>query len=145
MQLSNDYEVGVFNGDVGLVDDVMRNGSFVGRFVTGIDKQTRVMYSSKDVGDTVSLAYALTVHKAQGAEYPVVVVPLLSSHYTMLYRNLVYTGISRAKRLLVVVGERSALTRAVTNGARARRFTLLAERVDDRSFAPAVTRHMSDD
>ena len=54
MQLSNDYEVGVFNGDVGLVDDVMRNGSFVGRFVTGIDKQTRVMYSSKDVGDTVS-------------------------------------------------------------------------------------------
>ena len=63
MQLSNDYEVGVFNGDVGLVDDVMRNGSFVGRFVTGVDKQTRVMYSSKDVGDTVSLAYALTVHK----------------------------------------------------------------------------------
>merc|ERR1712205_13316 len=56
-----------------------------GRFVTGIDKQTRVMYSSKDVGDTVSLAYALTVHKAQGAEYPVVVLPLVKDHFPMLH------------------------------------------------------------
>ena len=104
-----------------------------------------VEYTKSALHTRVALSYALTIHKAQGAEYPVVVVPLLSSHYTMLYRNLVYTGISRAKRLLVVVGERSALTRAVTNGARARRFTLLAERVDDRSFAPAVTRHMTDD
>ena len=129
MQLSNDYEVGVFNGDVGLVDDVMRNGSFVGRFVTGVDKQTRVMYSSKDVGDTVSLAYALTVHKAQGAEYPVVVLPLVKDHFPMLRRALLYTAVSRAKRLLVLVGSSELLAEAVRRPLAQKRRTAISSRI----------------
>ena len=73
------------------------------------------------------------------------VVPIVPQHAVMLYRNLLYTGISRAKRLLVIVGTEEALATAVNNGKRAQRVTLLAERVDDRDFAPKVTRHMSED
>ena len=92
----------------------------------------------------VALSYALTVHKAQGSEYPVVVMPILPQHSSMLYRNLLYTGLSRAKKLLVLVGSEAALRKAVENDTRARRVTLLAERVDDRNFASPLTRHMSE-
>ena len=128
MQLSNDYETGVFNGDVGLVDTVMRNGSFVSKFQTGA-KTTRVMYSLKDVGDTVSLAYALTVHKAQGAEYPVVILPLVKDHFPMLRRALLYTAVSRAKRLLVLVGSSDLLADAVKRPLEQKRRTAIATRI----------------
>lgn len=104
-----------------------------------------VEYTRTALDRDIALAYALTVHKAQGAEYPVVVVPVVPQHSMMLYRNLIYTGVSRAKRLLVLVGSEDALRKAVANGASARRVTLLAERVDDREFAPKLTQHMSDD
>ena len=70
---------------------------------------------------------------------------MVPQHKVMLYRNLLYTGLSRAKRLLVMVGQESALQHAVSNDVAARRTTLLAERIDDRDFAPATTRHMSDE
>ena len=103
-----------------------------------------VDYTKSMLDKSVALSYALTIHKAQGSEYPVVVVPIVSAHSIMLYRNLIYTGFSRAKQLLVLVGDEAALRKAVTKGGM-RRFTLLAERVDVPSFAPAVTRHMSED
>ena len=89
--------------------------------------------------------YALTIHKAQGAEYEVVVLPIVPQHSRMLYRNLLYTGLSRAKKLLVLVGDESALQRAVVNDVASRRSTLLAERIDNSGFAPQTTRHMSQD
>ncbi|KAJ8603003.1 hypothetical protein CTAYLR_001535 [Chrysophaeum taylorii] len=116
IQLANDYDVGVFNGDVGLVDDVMRNGSFVAAFNAG-SRQARVMYGPSDVGHSVSLAYALTVHKAQGNEYPVVLMPVVSDHYSMLRKELLYTAVSRAKRLLILVGSPTLLARAASQDA----------------------------
>ena len=104
-----------------------------------------VEYTKGALERDVALAYALTVHKAQGAEYACVVLPVVRGHQSMLYRNLLYTGLSRAKTLLVLVGDEGALKHAVSNDVASRRSTLLAERVDSREFAPAVTRHMSDD
>lgn len=112
IQLTNDYDTGVFNGDVGLVENVMRNGSFIVNFKVGL-KVARVMYRPKDLGDSVALAYALTVHKAQGNEYPVVLLPIVADHFQMLRRALLYTAASRAKRLLVFVGNPDLLAQAV--------------------------------
>ena len=114
------------------------------RASVGGGAETIVDYTRSALGRDIALSYALTVHKAQGSEYPVVVMPVLPQHANMLHRNLLYTGLSRAKRLLVLVGSEDALRRAVENDSSARRITLLAERIDDRQFAPAVTRHMSD-
>ena len=134
MQLTNDYDAGVFNGDVGLVDEVMRNGSFVARFAVGGGGRggtyARVMYARSDVGDSVALAYALTVHKAQGAEYPVVIMPLVRDHYPMLRRALLYTAVSRAKRLLVLVGSVALLDDAVRRPLAQERVTALDARVN---------------
>ena len=160
IQLTNDYATQVFNGDVGRVTRVWSEGkawrfsvSFQvadGRGGGGVapgrarPRELIVDYTRSSLGKDITLSYALTVHKAQGSEYPVVIMPLLPSHSKMLYRNLLYTGLSRAKQLLVFVGSHDALRRAVENDVSARRITLLAERVDDRNFAPPVTRHMSD-
>lgn len=109
IQLTNDYDIGVFNGDVGRVESVMRNGSFIVNFKV----VERVMYSPKDLGVSVALAYALTVHKAQGNEYPVVLLPIVADHFQMLRRALLYTAASRAKRLLVFVGNPTLLAQAI--------------------------------
>ena len=104
-----------------------------------------MQYTASNLGRDVGLSYALTVHKAQGSEYPVVVMPVLPQHRVMLYRNLLYTGFSRARKLLVLVGSEAAIAHAVANDATSQRVTLLAERIDNREFAPPTTRHMSDD
>jgi len=167
IQLRNDYEQQVYNGDIGHVTRVWKEGRanrFSVSFAAPTTQATRrtpdggleevarrglrptqllVEYTRSALDRDIALAYALTVHKAQGAEYPVVVMPIVPQHSRMLYRNLLYTGLSRAKQLLVFVGSESALRFAVHNGAASRRVTLLAERVDDRDFAPKVTRHMS--
>ena len=83
--------------------------------------------------DELVLAYAVTIHKSQGSEYPIVVMPILMSHYVMLQRNLVYTGVTRAKKVLVLVGTKKALALAVRNTAVRKRNTLLAQRIR-RSF-----------
>mmetsp|Transcript_1612 Transcript_1612/g.2155 ORF Transcript_1612/g.2155 Transcript_1612/m.2155 type:complete len:315 (-) Transcript_1612:1508-2452(-) len=114
IQLVNDYDTGVFNGDVGFVDSVYRNGSFVARFHIGAPKNyARVMYAPADMGTSVSLAYCLTVHKAQGNEYPVVIIPIVHEASYMLTRPLLYTAVSRAKRLLILIGSTKLFHTAV--------------------------------
>jgi exodeoxyribonuclease V alpha subunit len=115
MQVENDYDRDVYNGDLGVVSSIdMEQGEL------DVDFDGReVIYGFGDL-DELALAYATTIHKSQGSEYPAIVIPLSTQHYPMLQRNLVYTGVTRGKRLVVLVGQRKALAIAV-KGARARR------------------------
>ena len=115
MQIENDYEKEVYNGDIGYIDDVDPN---VGEIVASFDGRA-VTYGFGEL-DMLVPAYATTIHKSQGSEYPAVVIPLTTQDYVMLQRNLVYTGVTRGKRLVVLVGQRKALAIAV-KGSRARR------------------------
>ena len=124
MQIKNNYEKDVFNGDIGTlaaidIEEQKVQVKFEGRTVD---------YELSDLDDLV-LAYAISIHKSQGAEYPVVVVPLLSQHYIMLQRNLLYTAITRAKRLVVLVGSKRAIAIAVRNNKVQRRYTNLAAKL----------------
>jgi exodeoxyribonuclease V alpha subunit len=122
MQVVNNYDKGVFNGELGRIRSVDRSqGKFVVSFDVG-----EVEYERHEA-DQVKLAYAVTIHKSQGSEFPVVIMPLLTQHFIMLQRNLVYTGMTRAKRLLIMVGTRKALAMAVRNDKPAFRYTCLAE------------------
>ena len=125
MQVRNNYEKGVFNGDIGVVESLsLEDQQLRVRFD---DRQ--VLYEVQDLNELV-LAYATTIHKAQGSEYPVVVMPVMMTHYIMLQRNLVYTGITRAKKGLVMVGTEEALRLAIRNMAVRRRNTLLSSRLE---------------
>lgn len=124
MQQRNNYDLEVYNGDVGivrLVDDDMKEVE------VAFDDRS-VLYPF-DTLDELELAYAGTVHKSQGSEYPAVVIPLLPQHYMLLQRNVLYTAITRASRLVVIVGESRAVEMAVKNTDVARRYTKLAERL----------------
>jgi exodeoxyribonuclease V alpha subunit len=129
MQIRNDYDKDVFNGDVGLVRD-LRPGEEVDQRVLEVEMSDgrAVEYTAADV-DQLAHAYAISIHKSQGSEYPAVVIPLLTQHYLMLQRNLLYTAITRGKRLVVLVGSRRAVQLAVRNHAARSRWTWLAERV----------------
>lgn len=155
IQLKNDYDSQVFNGDSGVVCAVRPEGrsySFVVEFdarkgPTPLGEESepvRVVYPRSALGKTVSLAYALTVHKSQGSEYEVVCMPVLREppHPYMLFRNLLYTGLSRAKRLLVVVGTEDAIANAVANQKAQARRTMLRQRISNDAFAPPTTRHL---
>jgi exodeoxyribonuclease V alpha subunit len=122
MQIENDYDKEVYNGDIGYVDDVDPDAgeltaSFDGRAVT---------YGFGEL-DTLVPAYAATIHKSQGSEYPAVVIPVLTQHYAMLQRNLLYTGVTRGKRLVVLVGQKKAVAIAVRNVSGRRRWSKLNE------------------
>lgn len=122
MQIENDYDKEVYNGDIGYVDGIDLNegelsASFDGRTVTYLFGEL----------DTLVLAYAATIHKSQGSEYPAVVIPVLTQHYAMLQRNLLYTGITRGKRLVVIIGQRKAVAIAVKNVSGRRRWSKLDE------------------
>ena len=122
MQIENDYDKEVYNGDIGFVTDVEPDegeltASFDGRSVT---------YSFGEL-DTLVPAYAATIHKSQGSEYPAVVIPLMTQHYAMLQRNLLYTGVTRGKRLVVLVGQKKAVAIAVRNVSGRRRWSKLGE------------------
>ena len=115
MQVENDYDKDVYNGDLGIVTAIdIEEGELAADF-----DGRKVTYSFGELDELV-LAYATTIHKSQGSEYPAVVIPLMTQHYPMLQRNLVYTGVTRGKRLVVIVGQRKALAIAV-KGARIRR------------------------
>jgi exodeoxyribonuclease V alpha subunit len=124
MQIRNNYEKEVFNGDIGRI--------------TAMDEETRevtvtydgvpVPYDASDLDEIVH-AYAISVHKSQGSEYPAVILPLLPQHYLLLQRNLIYTAVTRAKKLIVIVGSKKALATGVKNDKIARRYTYLAERL----------------
>ena len=118
MQVRNDYDKEVWNGDSGVIDSIDAEATTL---YVRFDDRT-VEYGLDEL-DTLALAYAATVHKSQGSEYPAVVIPVHTQHYVMLQRNLLYTAVTRGKRLVVLVGSRKALALAVRNAdvaARAR-------------------------
>ena len=124
MQIRNNYEREVFNGDIGRISKIDREDqtltvSYDGRSVT---------YDFDDL-DELAHAYAVSVHKSQGSEYPAVIVPVLTSHYIMLQRNLIYTAITRGKNLVILIGSRKALAMAVKNARTQQRFTFLKQRL----------------
>ncbi len=124
IQARNNYEKEVFNGDIGVVRSVSPEaGSVRVAFDSGVVEYARSAL------DEVTHAYAITVHKSQGSEYPAVVIPLHTQHYPMLQRNLVYTALTRAKRLAVLVGAKKALGMAVGNASVRRRWSGLPERI----------------
>ncbi len=126
MQIKNDYDKEVFNGDIGIVESVnVEDRSLKVNF----DGRT-IEYDITELDELVH-AYATTIHKSQGSEYPIVVMPILMNHYVMLQRNLIYTGITRAKQILVMVGTRKALSYAVRNVTVTKRNSLLKERLGE--------------
>lgn len=130
MQIRNNYDKDVYNGDIGTIDSVnLEERSLSVRF-----DDRSISYDISEL-DEIVLAYATTIHKAQGAEYPVVVMPVLNSHFVMLQRNLIYTGITRAKRAVVLVGSHQALGYAIRNDNVGKRNSLLASRLSPESQA----------
>ena len=126
MQIENAYEKEIYNGDIGYVDDVdpdegKLTACFEGRVVS---------YEFAEL-DTLVPAYAVTIHKSQGSEYPAVVIPLLTQHYAMLQRNLLYTGVTRGKRLVVLLGQKKAVAIAVRNVLGRQRWSKLNEWLGD--------------
>ncbi len=124
MQIRNNYDKDVFNGDIGTVDSVDPEE----RTLRVLFDDRYVEYETAELDELVH-AYAVTIHKAQGSEYPVVVMPVLMSHFVMLQRNLIYTGITRAKKILVLVGTRKALAYGVRHVTVTKRNSMLKERL----------------
>lgn len=122
IQLRNDYTRDVFNGDIGYVSNIDRASN---TFAVEFDGRS-VTYRASELDD-IGLAYCLTVHKSQGSEFPVVLMPVDLSHYTMLRRNLIYTGITRARKRAVLFGSRQALRHALTRSQAEQRFSKLRE------------------
>jgi exodeoxyribonuclease V alpha subunit len=120
MQIQNNYDKDVYNGDIGFVSAL----DPVDQVLT-VDFEGRLSEYDFSEADQLVLAYAVSVHKAQGSEFPAVVVPLVTQHYLMLQRNLLYTAITRARQLCVLVANRRAIGMAVRNNAVARRYTAL--------------------
>ena len=124
IQMENNYDKDVFNGDIGQITAI-----------DGEEKEVRITFEGKeavyDFGelDELALAYAITVHKSQGSEFPVVVIPIATQQYLLLQRNLIYTGITRGKKLVVVIGQKKAFQMAVRNTQTNRRFGALLPRL----------------
>jgi exodeoxyribonuclease V alpha subunit len=124
MQTVNDYDKDVFNGDIGRItsiDDIEQE-------LTADFDDRSITYDFNEV-DELMLSYAVTVHKSQGCEYPAVVIPVHTQHYALLQRNLLYTAITRGRRLVVLVGTRKAIAIAVKRTDSRQRVTLLKERL----------------
>lgn len=124
MQVKNNYDKEVFNGDIGIISSV----NLEDRELTVTFDDREIVYDATELDELV-LSYATTIHKFQGSETPIIVMPLLMTHYVMLQRNLVYTGITRAKRLMVVIGSTKAMKYAVRNVTVTKRNTKLKERL----------------
>ncbi|WP_418401353.1 ATP-dependent RecD-like DNA helicase [Alistipes putredinis] len=132
MQLRNNYAKEVFNGDQGYIREVDTED----RMLTVDFDGKKVEYDVTEL-DELTLAYATTIHKAQGSEYPIVVMPVLMTHFVMLQRNLIYTGITRAKKICVLLGAAKALAYAVRNVSVLKRNTRLKERLNPSAALPA--------
>lgn len=124
MQLRNNYDKDVFNGDLGYIEKV----DLEERTLSVNFEERLVEYEVSEL-DELTLAYATTIHKSQGSEYPIVVMPVLMTHYVMLQRNLIYTGITRAKKICVLIGTKKALSFAIRNMSVLKRNTKLKERL----------------
>jgi len=124
MQLRNNYDKGVFNGDLGRIAGIDREEGSV-----KVDFFDKLVEYESDELDEINLAYATSVHKSQGSEYPVVVIPLHTSHYMMLHRSILYTAVTRGKKLVVLVGSRKAVAMAIRNLRVEKRNTGLREKL----------------
>jgi exodeoxyribonuclease V alpha subunit len=122
MQIENDYDKEVYNGDIGYVEAIDLE---LGEMTITFDRRP-VTYAFGEL-DQIVLAYATTIHKSQGSEYPAVVIPVTTQHYMMLQRNLLYTGVTRGKRLVVLLGQKKAVAIAVKNVSGRRRWSKLRE------------------
>jgi exodeoxyribonuclease V alpha subunit len=125
MQIKNNYSKEVFNGDIGRISHIDTET----QELTALFDGRSVLYDYPEL-DEVTLAYAVSVHKAQGSEYPAVIIPLLMQHYLLLQRNLIYTAVTRGRKLVVVVGSRKALAMGVKNDRTQKRFTRLRYRLN---------------
>jgi exodeoxyribonuclease V alpha subunit len=135
MQIENDYAKDVYNGDIGYIDDVNPDdGELTARF-----DGRAITYGFGEL-DSLVPAYAVTIHKSQGSEYPAVVIPVMTQHYAMLQRNLLYTGVTRGKKLVVLVGQKKAVAIAVGNVSGRRRWSKLNESLRPVSRGDCVTR-----
>jgi len=139
LQTSNNYTREVYNGDIGRIVQIDET-----------DEELLVNFDGKDVMydfselDELTLAYATTIHKSQGSEYPAVIIPLHTQHYVMLQRNLLYTGVTRGRKLVVLVGSRKALRLAVQRQETVKRFSLLRWRLQSPP-SPDTNPHLLDD
>jgi exodeoxyribonuclease V alpha subunit len=122
MQVVNDYDKEVYNGDIGYIEDVDHDA---GEVLVSFDGRS-ICYGFADL-DSLIPAYAVTIHKSQGSEYPAVVIPIMTQHYSMLQRNLLYTGITRGKKLVVLVGQKKAVAMAVQDVSGRARLSKLRE------------------
>jgi exodeoxyribonuclease V alpha subunit len=122
MQIRNDYIKEVFNGDMGEVMGVDEDEGTL-----RVDFQNRVVEYKRGEADQILLAYAASIHKSQGCEYPAVVVPIVTQHYMLLQRNLLYTAITRGRKLVVLVGMKNAINIAINNDRTDKRYTHLEE------------------
>jgi exodeoxyribonuclease V alpha subunit len=129
MQIKNNYDKDVFNGDIGRVSRIDPSGQEV---VIRFEDQA-VTYAFSEL-DEIILAYAISVHKSQGSEYPAVIIPVTTQHFLLLQRNLMYTAVTRGRRLVVMVGTRKALAIAVGNAEPHRRYTRLRDRLTSADF-----------
>ncbi|CCQ57057.1 SF1B family DNA helicase RecD2 [Crocosphaera watsonii] len=126
IQLKNDYNRDIYNGDLGIV-----------KAINNIDKSVTIQVNERDVEydfadlNEVALAWSISIHKSQGSEYPVVIMPISKSHYVMLSRNLIYTGLTRAKKLAIILGDSKTIAIAVNQGHRRQRYTRLVERLEN--------------
>ncbi len=124
MQIKNNYDKNIFNGDIGIISNVdleenLITVNFDGNFID---------YEYQDLDELV-LSYSITIHKSQGAEFPIVVIPIHFQSRIMLQRNLIYTGITRAKKIVVLIGDKNALKYAIKNNVSNERKTLLKEKL----------------
>ncbi len=125
MHLKNNYEKEIFNGDIGTIESVD-----AGRHTLSVNYYGRLVNYGASETDELSLAYAITVHKSQGSEYPVVILPVITQHYPMLQRNLLYTAVTRARRQVILIGTQKAVRVAVSKDNPAGRLSLLAARIN---------------
>jgi len=128
MQIRNNYQKEVYNGDIGLITAIDREETEMVVTFRDLLQPRPVVYDFTELDELV-LSYAVSVHKSQGSEYPVIIMPVLTQHYMLLQRNLLYTGITRARKLAVLVGSKKALAIAVRNNKAEERFTLLDQRL----------------
>jgi exodeoxyribonuclease V alpha subunit len=124
MQIINNYDKDVYNGDIGVITRINKEDQEI-----KVDYEGKVViYDYSDL-DEIVLAYSVSVHKSQGSEYPVVVMPIHTQHYMLLQRNLLYTAITRGKRLVIIIGTKKAMAIAIRNNKTQKRYTYLKNRL----------------
>jgi exodeoxyribonuclease V alpha subunit len=134
MHLINNYQKEVYNGDIGIICRIDRQKKEL-----SVDYYGRTVPYAADELDQITTAYAISVHKSQGSEYPAVIIPLVTQHYVMLQRNLLYTAMTRGKKLVILIGTKKALHIALKNDKPHRRLSSLAARLKGPGSAGQLT------